>query len=60
MAPAASKAPLEYLLAVAVGVVVIALTPFIKPAMTRWIVLATGVLIVVSCVAAALRPLRSR
>jgi len=58
MVPAGAKAPLEYLSALAVCGVVIVVTFFVEPPLTRWIVFAVGVAMAVSVAAAALRPVR--
>ena len=56
--PAASKAPLDYLFALVIGLVVIGLTFFMKPPTTRWLVFGIGVIMVVAVLAAALKPVR--
>jgi hypothetical protein len=58
MPPSASKAPIDYLFAFVVSLIVIAVTFFIKPPETRWIVFAVGVVMAVSVAATALRPSR--
>jgi hypothetical protein len=59
MPPAASKAPTEYLFALAVCAVVIGCSFAVSPPETRWIVFAVGVVMGVSVLLAALRPTRS-
>jgi F0F1-type ATP synthase membrane subunit c/vacuolar-type H+-ATPase subunit K len=58
MPPAASKAPIDYLFAFVVSLIVIGVTFFVKPADTRWIVFAVGVVMALGVVVAALRPSR--
>ncbi len=58
MPPAASKAPAEYVFAIVVCLVVVGVSFRVDPAETRWIVFATGVVMAVTVVAAALRPSR--
>lgn len=58
MPPAASKGPVDYLAAAAVGVLVMVVTIWVEPASTRWIVFGVGALLFVSVLAAAARPTR--
>ncbi|MHB1929837.1 MAG: hypothetical protein ACYDEN_07450 [Acidimicrobiales bacterium] len=58
MPPAASKGPMDYLAALLVAVVVMVVTIWVKPPLTRWIVFAVGAVLFLSVLAAAARPLR--
>ncbi|MST34444.1 hypothetical protein GHK86_17170 [Acidimicrobiaceae bacterium USS-CC1] len=58
MPPAASKAPVDYLAAAAVGILVMVVTIWVQPAGTRWVVFAVGALILLSALAAGARPSR--
>jgi hypothetical protein len=56
MQPAALKAPFDYLFAMAVSVLPIVFSFFCDPRSTGWIVFAVGVVMAVSVLAAAARP----
>jgi protein-S-isoprenylcysteine O-methyltransferase Ste14 len=56
MPPAASKAPIDYLFALVVSLVVVGVSFLVKPAETRWIVFAVGVVMGVAVLLTALRP----
>ncbi len=58
MPPAASKGPLDYLAALMVAVVVMVVTIWVKPPLTRWIVFGVGAVLFLCVLAAAARPLR--
>lgn len=59
MRPAASKAPADYLAALAVAALVMVVTIWVKPPTTRWLVFGVGAVMFLSVAAAALRPGRS-
>jgi hypothetical protein len=59
MPPAASKAPLDYLFALAVCAVVVIVSFWVQPSETRWIVFGVGIFMGVSILAAAAKPTRS-
>ncbi|MCU4187504.1 hypothetical protein K6U06_24315 [Acidiferrimicrobium sp. IK] len=56
MVPAAIKAPLDYGFAMAVSVMTIVFSFFCDPRSTGWIVFAVGVVMAVSVLVAAVRP----
>jgi hypothetical protein len=58
MPPAASKAPIEYLFAFVVALVVMGVSFKVAPSETRWIVFAVGAVMAISVALAALRPSR--
>jgi hypothetical protein len=58
MRPAASKAPLEYLFALATCLFVVGTSFLVDPPATRWVVFAVGVVMSVSVLAVSLRPVR--
>ncbi len=58
MPPAASKAPLDYLLAMVISLITVGVSFKVEPSETRWIVFAVGVLMVVAVLAVSLRPSR--
>jgi hypothetical protein len=59
MPSAASKGTVDYLAALAVAVLVMVVTIWVKPPTTRWLVFGVGAVLFVSVAAAALRPSRS-
>jgi protein-S-isoprenylcysteine O-methyltransferase Ste14 len=59
MPSAASKAPKDYLFALVVCVVVVAVSFKVSPSETRWIVFTVGVLMGVAVLMAAVRPSRN-
>jgi hypothetical protein len=58
MPPAASKAPLDYLLAIVICLITIGVSFKVEPPETRWIVFTVGVVMAVAVLLAALRPVR--
>jgi len=60
MAPAASKAPGEYLLAILMAASPVIGSFWVTPPVTRWIVFAVGVVMLVSVLMVAAKPTRSR
>lgn len=56
MRPAMSKAPLEYLFALAVGALVVGTSFVVTPAETRWVVFGCGVAMLLAVLVVALRP----
>jgi hypothetical protein len=58
MPPAATKAPLDYLLALVISLITIGVSFKVEPPETRWIVFAVGVAMAVTILAVALRPIR--
>ena len=59
MPPAASKAPLDYLFALAVCAVVVIVSFWVEPSETRWIVFGVGCFMGFTVLAAAAKPTRS-
>lgn len=57
--PAAQKAPLDYLFAILVSATVVGTSFLVEPPETKYVVLITGVVMLIASVAAALRPARS-
>jgi hypothetical protein len=58
MRPAAALAPLSYLFALFVGAFTFGTSFLVEPDTTKYVVMATGVVLIVSVLAAALRPVR--
>ncbi len=58
MPPAASKAPLDYLFALVICVITVAVSFKVDPPETRWIVFGVGVAMGLAVLAVALRPTR--
>lgn len=58
MRPAAVKAPMDYLFALVVCLIVIAVSFAVEPPETRWIVFGVGCVMAVAVLAAAARPVR--
>jgi protein-S-isoprenylcysteine O-methyltransferase Ste14 len=58
MPPAASKAPLDYALALVICLITIGVSFKVEPSETRWIVFGVGVVMAVAVAAVALRPNR--
>lgn len=56
MPPAAKKAPLDYLFAVGVSLFVIGTSFAVEPPTTRYIVLITGVVMLIAVLAVAAKP----
>lgn len=56
MPPAAKKAPFDFLFAFAVSVFVIATSFAVKPDTTKYVVMITGIVMLISVAAAAARP----
>ena len=56
--PAITKAPLEYLFALAISAAAVVLSFLVKPAETQWVVFGVGVAMVLSVLAAAAKPTR--
>ncbi|MDA8063111.1 MAG: hypothetical protein M0T80_11900 [Actinomycetota bacterium] len=59
MPPTAPKGRVDYLAALAVTVLVMVVTIWVKPPTTRWLVFGVGAVMFVSVALAALRPSRS-
>ncbi|MGH9061707.1 MAG: hypothetical protein ACRDZY_19670 [Acidimicrobiales bacterium] len=60
MQPAAKKAPLDFLFALVISLCPLVLSFFVQPDTTRWIVFAVGVVMTLSVLAAALRPVKDQ
>jgi hypothetical protein len=58
MQPAAKKAPFDYLFALLVSAFVAGGAFLVEPSSTKWIVFAVGVVMLLSVLAAAARPVR--
>ncbi|MDQ2726727.1 MAG: hypothetical protein M3Y91_02425 [Actinomycetota bacterium] len=56
MPPAAKKAPLDYLFAIATSLFVIGTSFLVEPPTTKYIVMITGAVMLVSVLAAAAKP----
>lgn len=56
MPPAAKKAPLDYLFAIVVSLIVIGTSFLVEPPGTKYIVMITGVVMLVTVLAAAAKP----
>ncbi|MGI8750771.1 MAG: hypothetical protein ACR2MN_00340 [Acidimicrobiales bacterium] len=56
MPPAAKKAPLDYLFAIATSLFVIGTSFLVEPPTTKYIVMITGVVMLIAVLAAAAKP----
>ncbi len=56
MPPAAKKAPLSYLFAIATSLFVIGTSFLVEPPTTKYIVMITGAVMLISVLAAAIKP----
>lgn len=59
MPPAAKKAPFDYLFAVVVCLVVIGTSFAVEPAETKYVVMITGIVMLIAVVAVAVKPDKS-
>ena len=58
MQPAAKKAPFDYLFALVISLCPLGMSFVVTPDETRWVVFAVGVVMTVTVLGAALRPVR--